>query len=188
MEDFRPNPEYLVKMPEAVRIQQRLGHVAMHDATQTELTRILSRRAGDSFSAENFVGLIADGVAEHTRNQLEARTNDAIEYSEEYIYREQERFLVDKMPKFITQLLTNVNDRSEVLGYWFGVLYEKIHADEPINESNRNKFIQDHIKAELKLDPKDRHNLSRKQKKPKKDQSHHNETRPHTTAWHRHRR
>lgn len=166
-------------MPDELRIQQRLGQISLNNTTQAELTRILSRRAGDQFDAENFVGVLTDSVAEYTHLQLERRGGEHIEYSEEYISREQEKFLTSKMPKFITQLLTTEQDKQDVLWYWFGLVYEKIHADEPVDPSKKSTFIRQHVEMELRSD------LPRKEKKRRKSLlSHRNSIRPHTTAQH----
>lgn len=179
MENFHPDPEYIVRMPDELRIQQRLGQISMNDTTQAELTRIISRRAGDPFDAGNFIGVIADSITEYTRLRLEQRNSEHIEYSEEYIHQEQEKFLVGKMPKFITQLLADDQDRRVVLTYWFGLVYEKIHADEPVDQNMKNDFIQKSIAAELKSD------LPRKEKKRRKSLLiQRNGIRPHTTARH----
>lgn len=179
MENFRPNREHLVKMPDELRIQQRLGQISLTNTAQADLTRILSRRAGDQFDAENFVGVITDSVAEYTSLELERRASEHIEYNEEYMNREQEKFLASKMPRFITQLLTEQRDKQEVLWYWFGVMYEKIHADEPVDQLKKNAFIREHVEMELKSD------LPRKKKKlQKRLLSHRDSVRPHTTARH----
>jgi len=179
MENFHPNHEHLVKMPDELRIQQRLGQISLTNSAQTELTRILSQRAGDQFNAENFVGVIADSVAEYTFLKIEQRANEPIEYNEEYVSREQEKFLASKMPRFITQLLTRPRDRQEVLWYWFGVVYDKKHADEPIDQLKKNAFIRKCIEVELKPD------LPRKKKKlQKRLLNHRDSVRPHTTARH----
>lgn len=166
-------------MPDALRIQQRLGHISLNNTAQAELTRMLSHRAGDQFDAENFVGVIADSITEYTRLQLTRRTPEHIEYSEEFVNQEQEKFLISKMPKFITQLLTREQDKQEVLWYWFGVVYEKLHADEPVDQAKKAAFIQQSIAAELKSD------LPRKEKKrQRKLLDPHKSARPHTTARH----
>jgi hypothetical protein len=165
LEKFYPNPEHIVKMPDELRIQQRLGQIAINDSTQDELTRILSRRAGDPLNAENFVAVISEGVVEYTNMRLDQQAGDRIEYSDEYIQNEQERFLTDKMPKFIIRLLTDDQDRREVLGYWFSTVYEKIHADKPVDREKQDEFVQKHINLELGT------GLSRKAKKEEKKEA-----------------